>query len=83
MLKLDPSALWSVLFFTMLLILGIDSQFCGVESLICGLVDNWPGYLRPRRFIFTLLMSILMFLLGIPMIVNVRASHSCRITNHT
>merc|ERR1711963_650798 len=45
-LKMDPSGLWSCLFFLMLFTLGIDSQFCGVESLMTGLVDNWPHYLK-------------------------------------
>ena len=70
-LKLDPSGLWSCLFFLMLFTLGIDSQFCGVESLMTGLVDNWPDYLRPRKIKFTFFMVILMLILGIPMITNV------------
>ena len=69
-LKLDPSGLWSCLFFLMLFTLGIDSQFCGVESLMTGLVDNWPDYLRPRKIKFTFVMVIIMFVLGIPMITN-------------
>jgi len=54
----------------MLLTLGIDSQFCGVESLMTGLVDNWPEVLRPRRKLFTLAMTVFMMVLGIPMITN-------------
>ena len=69
-LKLDPSGLWSCLFFLMLFTLGIDSQFCGVESLMTGLVDNWPHYLRPRKIKFTAVMVVFMLALGIPMITN-------------
>ena len=54
----------------MLLILGIDSQFCGVESFITGVVDNWPEYLRPRRFYFTMIMAVFMCILGLPMITE-------------
>ena len=68
--QLDPSALWSIMFFLMLLTLGFDSQFCILESLITGLVDNWPGYLRPRRLLFTICMVIFMFALGIPQITQ-------------
>jgi solute carrier family 6 GABA transporter-like protein 1 len=71
-LRLDPSAFWSIIFFLMLLTLGINSQFCGVESLISGLVDNRPEFLRPRKFYFTIFMIVIMFLLGIPMVTNVR-----------
>merc|ERR1711962_871365 len=69
-LQIAPSPLWAFLFFVMLLTLGIDSQFCGVESLMTGLVDIWPEVLRPRRKQFTLLMTVVMFLLGLPMITN-------------
>ena len=69
-LQLDPNWLWSILFFTMLLALGFDSQFCILESLICGLVDNWPKFLRPRRLQFTACMVVFMFVLGIPQITN-------------
>ena len=69
-LTIAPSPLWAFLFFIMLLTLGIDSQFCGVESLMTGLVDNWPETLQPHRKKFTLGMVIFMFLLGIPMITR-------------
>ncbi|TRY69960.1 hypothetical protein TCAL_04885 [Tigriopus californicus] len=69
-LQLTPSAFWSLLFFMMLLALGFDSQFCILESLIVGLVDNWPDYLRPRRLKFTTVMVLFMFVLGLPMITN-------------
>jgi len=69
-LQIAPSPLWAFLFFIMLLTLGIDSQFCGVESLMTGLVDNWPHILQPHRKKFTFAMVIFMLILGIPMITN-------------
>merc|ERR1712117_803285 len=69
-LTIAPSPLWACLFFVMLLTLGIDSQFCGVEALITGLVDNWPEVLRPHRKKFTLFMTVFMCLLGLPMITR-------------
>ena len=68
--KLAPSLLWALLFFFMLFILGIDSQFCVVESLMTALVDNWPR-MRPIRAKFTFGMVIFMFILGLPMITQV------------
>lgn len=52
-------------------ILGIDSEFCIVESFITGMVDYWPDLLRPHRIKFTIVICLLMFALGIPMVTNV------------
>jgi len=69
-LQLDPSGLWSILFFLMLFCLGADSQFCCVESLMTGLIDNWPEYLRPRKIKFTFFSCVFMLALGVPMITE-------------
>ena len=47
--------------------IGIDSEFCIVESLVTGIVDMFPGYLRPRRRQFTTCVCVVLFLLGAPM----------------
>jgi len=69
-LKLPFSVLWAFIFFAMLLVLGIDSEFCNVEALITGLVDNYPHILLKHRRKFTVGMCFLMFLLGLPMCTN-------------
>ncbi|XP_018302384.1 LOW QUALITY PROTEIN: sodium- and chloride-dependent GABA transporter 1 [Mycetomoellerius zeteki] len=69
-LKLPGASLWAIIFFVMLLILGIDSEFCIVESFITGMVDYWPDTLRPHRIKFTIAICLIMFALGIPMITN-------------
>ncbi|KYN03706.1 Sodium-dependent serotonin transporter [Cyphomyrmex costatus] len=51
-------------------ILGIDSEFCIVESFITGMVDYWPDILRPHRIKFTIAICLIMFALGIPMVTN-------------
>ncbi|XP_076618325.1 sodium- and chloride-dependent GABA transporter 1 [Colletes latitarsis] len=69
-LKLPGAPVWAIIFFVMLLILGIDSEFCIVESFITGVVDNWPELLRPHRNKFTIAICLLMFVLGLPMVTN-------------
>jgi solute carrier family 6 GABA transporter-like protein 1 len=54
-------------------ILGIDSEFCIVESFVTGMVDNWPEVLRPHRKKFTFGMCVIMMALGIPMVTHVSA----------
>ncbi|CAG9760689.1 unnamed protein product [Ceutorhynchus assimilis] len=69
-LKLPGAPFWAATFFFMLLLLGIDSAFCLVESFITGLLDNWSTLLRPHRQIFTFVVCFVMFLLGIPMVTH-------------
>ncbi|KAM3924881.1 sodium- and chloride-dependent betaine transporter-like [Leptodactylus fuscus] len=61
------SQLWACLFFIMLLLLGLDSQFICVESLCLSIVDLYPTVLRRgyRREILILVISIICFLIGL------------------
>ncbi|CAB3372382.1 Hypothetical predicted protein [Cloeon dipterum] len=69
-LKLPGAPIWAAIFFIMLVILGIDSEFCIVESFVTGMVDNWPEVLRPHRNKFTLGICFLMFFLGATMVTH-------------
>uniref|UniRef100_A0A8C7X6Q5 Transporter n=1 Tax=Oryzias sinensis TaxID=183150 RepID=A0A8C7X6Q5_9TELE len=51
--KLPISPLWSILFFVMLLTVGLDSQFAGIEVLTTCLVDAFPKYFKSKRAIVT------------------------------
>merc|ERR1719369_1089708 len=64
--KLPVSPLWSFLFFTMLLTLGLDSQFTMVETLITALYDEKP-YLRKHSWLVVGCMCLAGFVLGLPM----------------
>ncbi|XP_026080673.1 sodium- and chloride-dependent GABA transporter 2 [Carassius auratus] len=61
---------WSVLFFFMVLLLGLDSQFVCVESLATALTDLFPGVLRKRRELLVLAIAVICFLLGLPFITK-------------
>lgn len=68
-LRLPGAPIWSAVFFTMLVVLGIDSEFCIVEALVAGLADQWP-ILKTHRKKFTAAVCGLMFLLGLPMVTH-------------
>ncbi|XP_052678713.1 sodium- and chloride-dependent glycine transporter 1-like isoform X1 [Crassostrea angulata] len=64
--SLPLPTLWSILFFLMLITLGIDSQFAMLESVLTGIVDYFPG-LRSKKTLVMLVISIVFYILGLPM----------------
>ncbi|KAL1481896.1 hypothetical protein MTO96_015212 [Rhipicephalus appendiculatus] len=57
---------WSVLFFTMLFMLGIDSQMANCEFVIKSVQDLFPP-LEGRREVATFLYCVACFLIGLPL----------------
>ncbi|XP_051726572.1 sodium- and chloride-dependent GABA transporter 2-like isoform X2 [Ctenopharyngodon idella] len=55
--------LWAVCFFVMIILLGLDSQFVGIESVITSVMDLFPVVLRRagRREIFLLIFCLTCF----------------------
>jgi len=66
-LSLPGSVIWATIFFVMLLVLGVDSEFCNVEALVTGIVDNWPDQLLKHRRKFTIALCAFLFCLGLPL----------------
>jgi len=58
--------LWSILFFTMILTLGIGSQIAIVTTVISTIVDSSPKLLN-RRLQCTAALCIFAFLIGLPL----------------
>ncbi|XP_019063416.1 sodium-dependent proline transporter isoform X2 [Fukomys damarensis] len=63
MLPLSP--FWSFLFFFMLLTLGLDSQFAFLETIVTAVTDEFPYYLRPKKAVFSGLICVSMYLMGL------------------
>ncbi|KJH47542.1 Sodium:neurotransmitter symporter family protein [Dictyocaulus viviparus] len=60
-------SLWSFIFFAMLITLGIDSTFAGIEALITGLCDEWR-LLHNKREWFVGVVCILYYFGSLPAI---------------
>ncbi|PVD20756.1 hypothetical protein C0Q70_18917 [Pomacea canaliculata] len=68
--KLPLPPLWAILFFVMLLSLGLDSQFGMFETVITGLVDAFPTKLRRLRGRLTFALCIACYLVSLPIATN-------------
>ena len=66
---LAPSTLWSILFFLMLLSLGMGSMFGGMESVLASMGDIRP-FKRWRREVNITLVCVVSFLVGISMVTQ-------------
>ncbi|CDR15160.1 unnamed protein product, partial [Oncorhynchus mykiss] len=66
---LPGSSVWAVIFFIMLLTLGIDSAMGGMESVITGLMDEFK-FLHKHRELFTLFIVVSTFLISLFCVTN-------------
>ncbi|CAL1531804.1 unnamed protein product [Lymnaea stagnalis] len=64
--NLPPPTLWALLFFVMLLTLGLDSQFAMLETIMTGIIDQFP-WLRPKKVMVILSICVFLFILGLPL----------------
>ncbi|XP_059181411.1 sodium- and chloride-dependent betaine transporter-like [Centropristis striata] len=67
---LPAPSFWSVLFFLMILFMGLHSQFVAVESLATVITDLFPRLLRKRREVLVAVIATVCFLLGLPLITE-------------
>ncbi|KAJ8265954.1 hypothetical protein COCON_G00150530 [Conger conger] len=64
--------LWAVCFFVMIILLGLDSEFVGLEALVTAISDMYPSFFRVghRRKLLLLLISVISFLIGLVMVTE-------------
>ncbi|XP_046542277.1 sodium- and chloride-dependent glycine transporter 2-like [Haliotis rubra] len=68
--KLPVSSLWAFLFFFMLFSLGMDTQFTAMQTIVGGISDVFPRFLRPHKTAFTAFCCLPGFLLGLPSLLQ-------------
>ncbi|XP_038055565.1 sodium- and chloride-dependent glycine transporter 1-like [Patiria miniata] len=71
--RMPLAPLWSVLFFVMIFMLGIGSEFTLFEAVLTGLVDDLEKNIknfRKYKTLLTLGLCIICFLLGLPMVTQ-------------
>uniref|UniRef100_A0A6Q2Z6R8 Transporter n=1 Tax=Esox lucius TaxID=8010 RepID=A0A6Q2Z6R8_ESOLU len=63
---------WAVCFFTMIILLGVDGQFVGLESLVTSVTDVYPHLIRKgyRREILLLVFCCCCYLVGLIMVTE-------------
>ncbi|KAL3058717.1 hypothetical protein OYC64_010800 [Pagothenia borchgrevinki] len=64
--------LWAVLFFVMIILLGLDSEFVGLEAIVTAISDTNPSFFHVghRRKLLLLAISVFSFFVGLVMITE-------------
>ncbi|XP_022044920.1 sodium- and chloride-dependent GABA transporter 2-like isoform X1 [Acanthochromis polyacanthus] len=74
---------WSVCFFVMIILLGIDGQFAGLESIMTSFADVFPSHIRKgyRRELCLLLLCALCYMFGL-LLVSEAGAYILQIFDH-
>ncbi|KAG1705086.1 Sodium- and chloride-dependent glycine transporter 2 [Nymphon striatum] len=67
--RLPVPQLWSVLFFLMLFILGLDSEFALLENVLTSISDDYP-VLRRYKLYMCICTAVLCYFLGLPCVTR-------------
>ncbi|XP_054083167.1 sodium- and chloride-dependent GABA transporter ine isoform X2 [Zeugodacus cucurbitae] len=73
MAKMPYAQLWAVMFFFMLLCLGLNSQFAIVEVVVTSIQDGFPNWIKRHlgyHEIVVLFVCVISFLFGLPNLIQ-------------
>jgi len=60
---------WCIIFFLMLFLLGLDSEFALFETVLCAIFDAFPR-LRRQKVVITVALVFVCFLMGLPCVTQ-------------
>lgn len=69
------STFWSIIFFLMLITLGLDSTFGGLEAMITALCDEFPNFIGKRREVFVLVLLAFIYVCALPTMTYVSSDN--------
>ena len=72
--RFPAAPFWSILFFSMLFTLGLDSQFAITETVLTGITDFEPRLRKYKTYVVGVICTI-GFLCGLPLTTRVFFSH--------
>ncbi|KAA8592261.1 hypothetical protein FQN60_017716 [Etheostoma spectabile] len=64
------STFFAIIFFVMMITLGLDSTFGGLEAIITAVLDEYPDHLAHRRELFVLGLVVVCFLGSLSTLTN-------------
>lgn len=76
---MSGSVFWSIIFFLMLITLGLDSTFGGLEAMITALCDEYPRAIGRRREMFVLILLVGIYLCALPTMTYVSTYYNTNI----
>ncbi|XP_055018175.1 sodium- and chloride-dependent GABA transporter 2-like [Boleophthalmus pectinirostris] len=64
--------IWAIFFFIMIILLGLDSEFVGLEALVTAISDLYPSYFHVghRRKFLLLSICVISFFIGLVMVTE-------------
>ncbi|XP_064606661.1 sodium- and chloride-dependent GABA transporter 1-like isoform X2 [Liolophura sinensis] len=68
--QLPAAPIWASLFFIMLFVVGLDTQFCMMEGFFASIIDEFPKMLRRRRKMFIAVTCLLSYLVGLSIVTQ-------------
>ena len=69
--KMPGSVVWAILFFLMLMMIGLGTMCISVHTVVTAIIDEYPRQLYKHRLKVLLAICVAMYLMGLPFLSQV------------